>query len=186
MKNINKKISTKLKKIRKERGWSLDTASLETGVSKSMLGQIEREESSPTIATLWKIATGFQTSFSSFLDAPENKATIKRPGILKTIDPHDSGVRVSTLFPYNPATQFEVFIIELAPGCEHLSSPHDQGVTEHIMTTEGTMEILADGKWHKIKQGEGFKFNADQPHGYRNKTQQKAIIIDIIHYSAAR
>ena len=176
MKNINKKISTKLKKIRKERGWSLDTASLETGVSKSMLGQIEREESSPTIATLWKIATGFQTSFSSFLDAV----------ILKTIDPHDSGVRVSTLFPYNPATQFEVFIIELAPGCEHLSSPHDQGVTEHIMTTEGTMEILADGKWHKIKQGEGFKFNADQPHGYRNKTQQKAIIIDIIHYSAAR
>ena len=64
---INAQISRTLKARRKERGWSLDKTAQQTGVSKAMLGQIERQESSPTIATLWKIATGLQCSFSSFL-----------------------------------------------------------------------------------------------------------------------
>lgn len=70
MDNLNVKISKALKLLRQERGWSLDATSLKTGVSKAMLGQIERGESSPTIATLWKIASGFETSFSSFIEEP--------------------------------------------------------------------------------------------------------------------
>ena len=59
-------IAENLKRIRKENKWSLDTVSDMTGVSKSMLGQIERGESSPTISTLWKIATGLHISFRVF------------------------------------------------------------------------------------------------------------------------
>lgn len=67
MKNINNHISLTLKALRSERGWSLDKTAEKTGVSKAMLGQIERGESSPTIATLWKIASGFNTSFSGMI-----------------------------------------------------------------------------------------------------------------------
>lgn len=62
------KIGTTLKMLRQQRGWSLDIAQKNTGVSKAMLGQIVRGESIPTIATPWKIASGFKTSFSSFID----------------------------------------------------------------------------------------------------------------------
>jgi transcriptional regulator with XRE-family HTH domain len=54
-----------------QRSWSLDVTSQKTGVSKAMLGQIERGESSPTIATLWKIASGFDVLFSSFVEDVE-------------------------------------------------------------------------------------------------------------------
>ena len=47
-----------LRALRKTRGWSLDQTAAATGVSKAMLGQIERGESSPTVATLWKLAGG--------------------------------------------------------------------------------------------------------------------------------
>ena len=57
-----------LRALRTGRAWSLDRAAQETGVSKAMLGQIERGESSPTIATLWKIASGFNTSLSSLIE----------------------------------------------------------------------------------------------------------------------
>ena len=46
-------LSTMLRALRTGRAWSLDRAAQETGVSKAMLGQIERGDSSPTIATLW-------------------------------------------------------------------------------------------------------------------------------------
>lgn len=60
-------IAKHIKALRQHKGLSLDATAKATGVSKAMLGQIEREESSPTIATLWKIASGLDTSFSAFL-----------------------------------------------------------------------------------------------------------------------
>ena len=58
MENLARFYSTTLKQLRQQRGWSLSRLAEATGVSKAMLGQIERNESSPTVATLWKIATG--------------------------------------------------------------------------------------------------------------------------------
>ena len=56
--NPVKDIGPKLKKVRFDRGLTLDNVAEMTGVSKTMLGQIERGESSPTVATLWKLAGG--------------------------------------------------------------------------------------------------------------------------------
>lgn len=183
MENLAAKISSTLKSLRQQRGWSLDVASKATGVSKAMLGQIERGESSPTIATLWKIATGFDTSFSSFIEeSSDAKTMITRQGELKQLHPDDNKIRVMPIFAYDKKLKFEVFIIELSPGCEHLSPPHQGNVIEHVIVAEGEMELLVDEKWQPLKKNEGLRFNANQAHGYRNHTSKKAIIHDIIHY----
>ena len=61
--DITQHLATTLKALRQARGWSLSKLAEETGVSKAMLGQIERNESSPTVSTLWKIATGLERTF---------------------------------------------------------------------------------------------------------------------------
>ncbi|MDY5211800.1 helix-turn-helix domain-containing protein [Intestinibacter sp.] len=68
------KVGRNLKRLRKSLGLSLDEASKLTGVSKAMLGQIEREESSPTISTLWRISSGLKINFISLLD--DNKSEL--------------------------------------------------------------------------------------------------------------
>lgn len=185
MKTIYKRISMTLKELRKEKGWSLDKAAEKTGVSKAMLGQIEREESSPTIATLWKIASGFDTSFSSFIENinASLESPMHRGGETKQLHPTDEKIRVMPLFPFDEQLRFEVFIIELLPTCEHLSPPHQAGVIEHVIVTEGEIEVLANGKWQALKKGEGLRFNANQPHGYRNASANTAVIHDMIHYT---
>jgi transcriptional regulator with XRE-family HTH domain len=182
--NIYKHMSSTLKALRKERGWSLDKAALETGVSKAMLGQIEREESSPTIATLWKIASGFHTSFSSFLEDihVDFNNPIYRTGQAKTLHPSDEKIRVMPLFSFDAKLNFEIFIIELLPGCEHMSPPHKPGVIEHVIVVEGRMDVLVNGEWQTLSKGEGLRFEANQVHGYRNVMADIAKIHDIIHY----
>lgn len=177
-------IATTLKKLRQQKGWSLDKAAIATGVSKAMLGQIEREESSPTIAILWKIATGFETSFSSFIEEINTVSSeaMHRKGQVQTIHPDDKKIRVLPLFSFDSQLNFELFVIELLPGCEHLSPPHKHGVIEHVVVIEGNMEVLVGGTWRSLSNGEGIRFNANQPHGYRNLTSKAATIHDIIHY----
>lgn len=188
MKEINSRISKTLKALRQDRGWSLDRAAEKTGVSKAMLGQIERGESSPTIATLWKIASGFETSFSSFIDdtPPHLPEPVHRAGVAQQLHPLDQKIRVMPLFPFDKQLNFELFEIELLPGCEHLSPAHAKDVIEHVVVAEGKMEVFANNVWHKLNKGEGFRFNANQPHGYRNVTKMTAFIHDIIHYPSKK
>ena len=93
--NIAQHLAATLKKLRQERAWSLSKLAEETGVSKAMLGQIERNESSPTVATLWKIATGLNVPFSVFI-TPElcfdHFSITLAPGTLSESTPHEKGV----------------------------------------------------------------------------------------------
>ncbi len=100
---FSKSIAKHLKSVRKARGLSLDKTATLTGVSKAMLGQIERGESSPTIATLWKIATGLECSFSSFLSDDDIQPTSHHADNKFT---NDTNVTIRTLFPFNQTTKF--------------------------------------------------------------------------------
>ena len=173
--NFSKYISVRLKGLRSERGWSLDATSKMTGVSKAMLGQIERGESNPTVGVLWKIATGFETSFSSFLVdfAAENPEERSFPD-----DPH---MHVRTLFPYTAELKMEVFEITLTNNHVQRSEPHRAGCIEHVIVIEGEMDVFFDGREHRLQKGECIWYFADQPHGY-SAVGDESVFHNIINY----
>jgi transcriptional regulator with XRE-family HTH domain len=176
--NINQDLGFNLKAARSDKAWSLDVCSARTGVSKAMLGQIERGESSPTIARLWKIANGFELPLSYFLA----KHSPMAPAIAVPVSTSEQDISFVTLFPFDSATAMEVFEITLACQHQHISEPHNDGVVEHIIVIKGAMEYFIDGGWHPLPQGATVKFNACQQHGYRNMTSQPAVFHNIICY----
>jgi len=181
----NQHLSITLRALRNRHGWSLDRAAQETCVSKAMLGQIERGESSPTIATLWKIATGFHTSLSSFLE-PLPGATaqglIHRSSDTLRSQPGNGGMLVAPLFPFEARFGFEIFELTLLPGYERLSEAHEAGVTEHVIVVHGRMDVLVEGEWISLAEGDAVRFSADRPHGYRNTQAESAVFHNLIHY----
>ena len=66
-------LAESLKQARKKQGLSLDAVAKLSGVSRSMLSQIERKESSPTVATLWNLTRALQVDFAGLLDQPRDK-----------------------------------------------------------------------------------------------------------------
>lgn len=184
MQQLNQYLSATLKQLRADRQWSLTQAADRTGVSKAMLGQIERGESSPTIATLWKIATGFNVAFSVFLESESARPSpgVQRYGELPIFSQPDADMRMVPLFPYDEALGLEIFVIDLAPGALSESAPHKVGVIEHVMVIEGQLELMVDGVWHQLGAGEALRFQADCPHSYRNASAENVRLHDLIHY----
>ena len=158
-------IALHLKTLRKDRGLSLDALAKLSGVSKAMLGQIERQESSPTISTLWKIASGLDASFSAFFasgpDDRENSDNF----------PRDPDMKVKAIFPYSADTRIEVMEVCLLNFHEQKSDPHAPGVIEHVYVTEGALSLHVDGAWHDLTCGGSLRFHADQPHVYKSTAQ---------------
>ena len=153
-------IARHIKELRQQKGLSLDATAKLTQVSKAMLGQIEREESSPTIATLWKIASGLETSFSAFF-AEEAKLHEHEWAF-----PDDALMKVRTLFAFQADTGMEMFEICLLNGHKQDSSPHGMGVIEHVLVLTGKMRVFFDKQWHELQAGESLRFFADQAHAY--------------------
>lgn len=159
---IKRQIAHRLKSIRKQRHLSLDATANLTGVSKAMLGQIEREESSPTISKLWQIATGLEVSFSSFFP----KKTVTSDNTYTD----QSGMKVRTIFPFQEDTKIEVLDVSLTNNHTQTSLPHSPRVIEHVILLEGELELFFDGNTHLLTEGEQIRFHADQRHAYKALT----------------
>ncbi len=177
-------LSQKLKELRKKRSWSLDKAAAHTGVSKAMLGQIERGESYPTTATLWKIATGFEVSISSLIEAvPVTETdTLIRTAEEVRQDRTQDGLNVAPLFPYEARFGFEYMELTFDGGYARQSEPHEPGVVEFLTVVKGALDVAADGRWHRLVEGQSIRFRGDRVHGYRNPTNRKTTTMLVIHY----
>ena len=175
-------IGERLRDIRTGMNLSLDDASRITGVSKPMLGQIERGQSTPTITTLWKIATGLKTPLSSFLQERQSDyTTISIDGEEPVIE-DDGRMRAYPVFPYDPIRSMEVFFIEFDPDCHHASEKHNNGVEEYIMVLAGTLQLVINGKDVVIHKNEAIRFRAGVPHEYNNPFHEGCSAYNMIFY----
>ncbi len=100
MENLNIILATNLKQIREDRKLSLDNLAQITGVSKSMLGQIERGESNPTITTAWKIANGLKISFTELIKSTQENAVVIQKESIKPLVEDSGKYKGYPFFPY--------------------------------------------------------------------------------------
>ena len=101
-----------LRRIRKVRNMSLDAVAEQTGISKSMLGQIEREQFNPTIAVLGKIVRGLRIDFNDLICMPPFETRVVRGETLYPSKEVKGRYQVYTYFPYKKECSFEVYQIE--------------------------------------------------------------------------
>ena len=122
-------LPARLKEARRVQGLSLDAVAKLSGVSRSMVSQIERGESSPTIATLWNLTRALQVDFASLLDATPTADQIEvlRSDQVPTIDNMGEGCRILILSPPEQAGLYELYELRLAPGGTLDSQPHARG-----------------------------------------------------------
>lgn len=175
-------IGKRIKEIRANRCLSLDETAKITGVSKPMLGQIERGQSVPTVTVLWKIATGLKVPLSSFLEEPQPEYTVVGIAQEAAISEDDGRMRAYPLFPYDPVRSVETFYIEFDPGCRHSSGKHNDGVEEHIFVLRGTLRLLLGGKSIDVGERQAVRFRADLPHAYQNLSESMCAVYNTIFY----
>ena len=180
MNDLTSVIANNLAQIRHQKKLSLDKLSALSGVSKAMLGQIERAESNPTVNTLWKIASGLHVPFNRLITTNKPKAELVRLSEVESISDSD-GMTIFPQFSLNQEKNLEIFLIMLAPrGC-HISDPHDINSEEYVLLIDGELEIeIGEQKYH-LHPGDAIYFQSDQLHAYRNLTDEIVRFQNIIN-----
>lgn len=176
-------IGKRLKSVRRSRNMTLDAAAALTGVSKPMLGQIERGKSSPTVNTLWKISTGLKIPFSTFLQEPAEEYTIVDLQKQEPVLEENGAMRAYTLSGFDPVRCFEAFYIEFDAGCRHYSDEHNDGVEESVFVINGRLDMLVNHKLISLKEQQAIRFEANIPHAYLNPYEELCCVYNTIFYT---
>lgn len=182
MEDITLLVGHNLKRLRDERKLSLDKLAELTGVSKSMLGQIERGESSPTISSVWKISNGLKIAFTALLSSPQPDTNTVQKSSLQPLLADSGKWRLFPFFPIEAGRNFEIYTVEVDPGGFLQADPHPHGTQEFLTIFAGELTVLVDSQEYRLPSGDSIRFRADRRHAYRNMGQGMARLNMVIHY----
>ncbi|MGE7836073.1 helix-turn-helix domain-containing protein [Viridibacillus arvi] len=182
MEEISRNLGKQLKKIRHQRLLSLDDMAKLTDVSKGQLAQMEKGESNPTVSTMWKIATGLRISFSTLLQPPKEQFLKINSAEMPFVTENEGKYRVYSIIPYDPERGWELFKVEMDPGCSHRSDAHTDGVEETITAIKGQVVVEAGDMSETLNVGETLVFKGHQIHQYTNTADEMTILHFILQY----
>ena len=159
-------LPARLKEARRAQGLSLEAVANLSGVSRSMVSQIERGESSPTIATLWNLTRALQVDFAGLLDAQNAKDRIEtlRAADVPKIENMGHGCRIRILSPPEEAGGHEVYDLRFDPGGALNSQPHTRGAVEHLTVLEGMLKVQSGNAEQVLNAGDTARYAADMAH----------------------
>lgn len=172
-------LPARLKEARRAQGLSLDAVAKLSGVSRSMVSQIERGESSPTIATLWNLTRALQVDFAGLLDGASEATRIEvlRASDVPTIDNLGTRCRIRILSPPEEAGRHEVYELVIADGGQLDSPPHARGAREHLTVIEGALEVTSGEEQQVLRAGDTARYAADAPHRIAAKGDARAFLV---------
>ncbi len=156
----------RLREARRALGLSLDAVAKLSGVSRSMVSQIERGESSPTIATLWNLTRALQVDFAGLLEetGPGSQIEVLRKEQYPSIDRRGAGCRILILSPPEDAGSHELYLLEFESGGRLDSEPHRRGAHEQITVIQGQLDIRSGNDTTALHQWDTARYAADVPH----------------------
>ncbi|SDI48043.1 helix-turn-helix domain-containing protein [Alteribacillus bidgolensis] len=181
---LAKQVGSTLRKIRQERGMSLQELADRIEVSKLTLGKIERGEANPSLTVIWKIANGLSIPISVLL-SEEQHVKISRKNTGNKVVSANEACTLEPMFNVSHYGSIEMHRAYLKPNSEYFPGSHQSGVVEYVTVMEGEVKINIEGEMFYLNQHDSIKFNGDREHAYINSTASTAVLHFVMTYANA-
>ena len=180
---LGRRVAESLRRLRKERGLSLDELAAASGVSRAALSQIEGSRTNPTLSLLWKVAVGLGVPFHTLLGGEQTgRPQVLRAGDAPPLRSTDGRMESRLLSPAGATQGLDVYELRFLPRAVHRSEPHGEGTTETVIVLTGAMRVTVGDDSYELTPGDSMFFRADVPHSYESRSSHETRCIDVIAY----
>ena len=157
--------------LRKKHKLTLDQLAAASGVSRSMLSQIERGQANPTLTVTFRIAQAFGMSIGELVDQPWQSSTIEvvhgedKSNLFRA----DKECQIRTLSPLHIEKNIEFYELRIAAGSSLTSAPHFEGTKELLTITRGRARVVSGDTNCELDQGDSAHYRGDLNHSIENR-----------------
>ena len=178
-------IGPRVRALREAMDLSLRELAERSGVSAPMLSQVERGETSPTLAVANRIAAGLELRLSQLLRLDEaGSVSVVRVADRRRGGTDESGHAFEILTPPLPGQRAELSRHVLAPGAatggEGDPPMHEPGSREVALVERGRVVLHIDGEATELDAGDTVTFDADLPHRFENPGPGEAVLLAVV------
>jgi transcriptional regulator with XRE-family HTH domain len=173
-------LGTKLRSLRKEQGLSQRDLATQSEVSANAISLIERNEISPSVATLQRLATALNVRMGYFFESDSvrvNRIHIKasdRPSL------NSKGLIIAGIGQRLHEQEIEPFFVIMSPGAESGRQPVIHSGHEFVCCLQGSVEYEVDEQVYLLEEGDCLLFEAELPHHWRNPAEEEAEMLLIL------
>ncbi len=155
-----------VQRLRKAYNLSLSELSEQSGVAKSIISQIERNETNPTLATIWRLSQALDVSIERVLASGDDEPFIERSSRADTpiLVSDDGRMRLAIIGWIKTVEWLQWYDLRSEPGGVLDSEAHQRGSVECLSVIEGTFEVEVAGIVQTARAGETLRYRCDRPH----------------------
>lgn len=168
--DVTEKLGKTIRRLRQAYNYSLGDLSEQSGVAKSIISQIEKNETNPTLGTLWKLARALNAPIEDMLRGDSKPALVEKLGPAGTpqLTSEDGKCRLRIVGWIRTIELVQVYTFEADAGGTLESEPHPAGSIENLTVLTGTLRVSVEGETFDVARGETARYRADRPHAIRN------------------
>lgn len=158
------------RRLRAERGLSLDGLVERSGVSRGMLLQIEQQRVNPSLATIVRIADALDVSVNALVDlgATEPVRVVRAEESVALWHGERGGVG-RLLVGSDRVDHLETWTWVIEPGEAHAAEAHPEGTREMLYVIGGELTLEIEREAYRVGTGDAVVFAADRDHRYANR-----------------
>ncbi len=164
---LRQRVARTVRELRTSSGRSLGELASAAGIAKSTLHAIETSDANPGIETLWSLANALDVPFGDLLEPPAPAVRVVRAGHGPKVASESGTMQAHLLATTGHRARVELYSLTLQPGASHDAQPHTDGTIEHVLVTEGGLEVGPPVAAVRLDPGDLASFAGDRAHGYR-------------------
>lgn len=174
---LARQVCERVRSLRKKHNWTLEQLASLSGVSRSMLSQIERGTANPTLGVAFRIAQAFGISLGDLVDSQFQSPRIDviRAGDNTYLFRDDENCRIRTLSPLHLEKETEFYELVLKAGGLLESAAHVAGAREFLTVQKGLVRVEAGNEKTELAKGDSAHYPADVPHQIANIGRGEAV-----------
>jgi transcriptional regulator with XRE-family HTH domain len=173
---ITGQLGRTIQRLRKAYNLSLSELSEQSGVAKSIISQIERNETNPTLATVWRLSQALDMSIDRFMAATDDEPFVEHLTRADTpiLVSEDGKCRLTITGWIKTVEWLQWFDFVAGPGGELISDGHQRGSVECLSVLSGELQVECGDVIETARAGETLRYRCDRRHVIRNLTIEPA------------
>jgi len=176
-----------IQRLRKAYNLSLSELAEQSGVAKSIISQIERNETNPTLATIWRLSQALDISIERVLAAHDDDPFVERitRADMPVLMSEDGKVKLDIIGWIRTVEWLQWYDVTAEPGGELDSEGHQRGSIECLSVTAGALEVEVGGRTERVEAGGTVRYRCDRRHTIRNIGTETARAVMVCILKAA-
>ncbi|MEM1287327.1 MAG: helix-turn-helix domain-containing protein [Pseudomonadota bacterium] len=155
-----------IQRLRKAYNLSLSELSEQSGVAKSIISQIERNETNPTLATIWRLSQALDVSIDRVLSAAHEADFVEEipANDMPYLNSEDGKMQLAIIGWSKTVEWLQWYDVTAEPGAVLESEGHQRGSIECLSVSEGVFEVTAGQETRIVEAGATVRYRCDRSH----------------------